>query len=529
MRSLPLLVSVVVSVLGVGLVSAMLPAGAAAADPVKTIFHLAPQDGGTGGGAPPPAPTAPLLGDVAGTPRQVSLPQLLSEMVASSPDLAQVRIDRQIAEIAVQKAQTWRDWQVEGNLTIASTGRGDAPGQAVGVDVGASISRVVSTGGVFSVGVDAAWDRVPAPTDDTEPTHVWQEAVTVAFAQPLLRGRGEKIVLATERASRHQVDANELAERAAAIAAVREVVLAYLDLVDAENNLEIQRSSLDLARERLRVTEAGIRAGGVAESETISVEQAIATREEGAMASELGVIQSSLVLRRLIGMAIGPGDVSLSSDIDLAVPTRQWDAAALLQQALDFSPELARLKALDAGAAIEVELNENNVLPRLDLSVSFGPHGVGTTVGAATKNLATFDDFSAVAILTYQQAIGQRAARADLRAAQARREKLMVTAEDIRRMTSEAISVAVIQVQVAERRVSIALRATKLAEKNLQVEQARLGLGRSRNVDVLIRQDELRAAQLRASQAVVDWHRAATAIAALTGELLPTYGIEIRR
>ena len=91
----------------------------------------------------------------------------------------------------------------------------------------------------------------------------------------------------------------------------------------------------------------------------------------------------------------------------------------------------------------------------------------------------------------------------------------------------QAVSSSVAQVQAAERRFGIAARAVKLAEKNLAVEQARLGLGRSRNVDVLIRQDELRAAQLRASQAVLDWHRAATSIAALTGELLPTYGITI--
>ena len=92
----------------------------------------------------------------------------------------------------------------------------------------------------------------------------------------------------------------------------------------------------------------------------------------------------------------------------------------------------------------------------------------------------------------------------------------------------QAMTSAVAQVIAAERRFGIAARAVKLAEKNLAVEQARLGLGRSRNVDVLTRQDELRAAQLRASQSVIDWHRAETAIGALTGELLPAYGVQLR-
>ena len=276
------------------------------------------------------------------------------------------------------------------------------------------------------------------------------------------------------------------------------------------------------------MTEAGIRAGGVAESETIAVEQAIATREEGAMTSELSVIDESLTLRRLIGMDIGPGQIALSTRIDLAVPARSWDAGALIGQALDFSPELARLNELEAGATIDVELSDNGILPRLDLGLTFGPTGTGDDPGTATRNLVTFDNFTAIGSLSYRHPLGARAAKADQLVARARREKIKVTAIDVKRQIVEAMTRAVAQVQAAERRFGIAARAVKLAEKSLTVEQARLGLGRSRNVDVLIRQDELRAAQLRASQAVIDWHRAATSIATLTGELLPTYGITLK-
>jgi outer membrane protein TolC len=536
MRSLPNLV-VLVSVLVAGVVASSV--GGAAADPVSAIWHLAPQDGGTGSGpstpAPviPPAPTVePLLGDVAGPSREVSLADVLALLVRTSPDLDQARIDREIAEIAVERAQTWKDWTVAGDFAVASRGRGASAGQATSVSLSGDVSRMFSTGGTLALHADAAWGRIPGfddgdPTTSDDAIHTWTEGVSATFAQPLLRGKGEALVRAAERGARLDVDAAVLAERAVAIDAVRAVVLAYFDLVDAESNLDIQRSSLDLARERLRVTQAGIKAGGVAESETISVEQAIATREEAAMASELAVINSSLALRRLIGMEIGPGQIALSSKIDLAVPQHSWDNATLIEQALAFSPELARLKSLDAGATLDIEVTENGLLPQLDAALTFGPNGVGTTFGAASKNLATFDDFTAIGSLSYRSTLGERAAHADVRSARARREKVRVTADDIKRQIVQAVSSAVAQVQTAERRFAIAARAVTLAEKNLAVEQARLGLGRSRNVDVLIRQDELRAAQLRQSQAVLDWHRAATVIAALTGELLPTYGISI--
>ena len=55
-----------------------------------------------------------------------------------------------------------------------------------------------------------------------------------------------------------------------------------------------------------------------------------------------------------------------------------------------------------------------------------------------------------------------------------------------------------------------------------------MSLGTSRNVDVMMRQDELRSAQLTQARAIIDGHRAATVIAALTGDILPQYGVQLR-
>jgi len=309
---------------------------------------------------------------------------------------------------------------------------------------------------------------------------------------------------------------------------VRDVVLGYLDLVAAERDLEIRRASLELAQERLRVTEAGIRGGGVAKAELIPVEQAIATREEEVMAGELVVLDSSLALRRRVQLPIERGQLLLASTGDLAIPARSWSQDQLIEAALASSPELAQLRASEAGATIEVEITENGMLPSLDLSLQVGPSGTADGPITAAKNMVQFDEFTAVGSLRLQTTLDRTQAKANARAARGRRERVRVTAIDVRSQIVEAVTRAVAQVQVAERRYGIAVRAVALAEQNLEVEQARLALGKSRNVDVLMRQDELRAAQLRAVRTIIDWHRAATAIAALTGEILPQYGIEVK-
>jgi outer membrane protein TolC len=104
-----------------------------------------------------------------------------------------------------------------------------------------------------------------------------------------------------------------------------------------------------------------------------------------------------------------------------------------------------------------------------------------------------------------------------------------IDAGDLERQLALAVTRAVVAVTAAERRHALAVRTIALAEQALAAEQARLASGKSRNVDVLARQDELRAAQLRQIRAIVEWHRAATTIAALTGELLPSYGVALAR
>jgi len=502
-------------------------ATAAGADPLTLAVRLVRQAAPAGGATAVPS----LFGDVTGPAEPVALGDLLERAVRSAPALAQARVDQAVADAQLEQAQAWREWQLQG--TAAGSIRHNLGSDDRGVSLSGSLGRKIFTGGVVGVQVGSDWGRTVRTVNVAGMTLEqsqagYTESITATFSQPLLRGRGEAQVLAGVRAADLQRDATALVEDAQVIAIVRDLVLAYLDLAQTERELAIVRGSLDLTRERLRVTQAGISAGGTARAESIAVEQAIATREEEILADELAVVERSLTVRRLAGMVIAPGQLVLATSIELAIPPRTWDARGLLDAAIAHSPELARLRALEAGATIEVEVSENGILPSLDLALSFGPSGTDDDPARATVNMATFDDFTAAVALTYRSSLGEHVAKGTARAARARRESVRVSADDLRAQLSLAITQATLQVLAAERRFTISTRAIGLAEQNLAVEQARMSSGKSRNVDVLQRQDELRAAQLRAARAVLDWHRAATVIAALTGEILPKYGVSAR-
>jgi outer membrane protein TolC len=89
------------------------------------------------------------------------------------------------------------------------------------------------------------------------------------------------------------------------------------------------------------------------------------------------------------------------------------------------------------------------------------------------------------------------------------------------------MSRAVAQLELARRRVQLSQRAIELAKENIRIETDRFNLGTRTNFDVLNRLEDLRQAQLREAQALLDWHKADVVVQSLTGDLLPQFGISV--
>jgi outer membrane protein TolC len=318
-----------------------------------------------------------------------------------------------------------------------------------------------------------------------------------------------------------------LARRLTAIQTVQAVISAYWDLVLAEQTVAITQGSLDLARERLRVTQIGADGGKIPRSEIPAVLQIIATREEEVLNQELGVLDRSIALRRAAGLPIGAGELGLRVATDLETQDQALDLGQLVERAYGASPELARLAKQDASQVIEIEVTENGLLPQLDAAIQIGPTGSAASFADAWKNTAELKDIGVIGSLTFSQSIGRNEARGRTREARENRRKLVVNAVDIRAQLAQGMTQAVSQVELARRRVTLSQRAIDLANENIKIETDRFNLGKSTNFDVLNRQEDLRQAELRKTQALIDWHKAEIVVQSLTGDVLPMYGIAV--
>jgi hypothetical protein len=129
--------------------------------------------------------------------------------------------------------------------------------------------------------------------------------------------------------------------------------------------------------------------------------------------------------------------------------------------------------------------------------------------------------------LTFSQSVGRHDVIGRSRVLRGTREKIRVNAFDMRAQVAQAMARAVAAIELAHRRVLLSQRAIELAKQNIRIETDRFNLGTRTNFDVLNRLEDLRQAELTEAQAEIDWHKAEVSVMALTGDILPTFGVDV--
>src|SRR5262249_39917519 len=153
------------------------------------------------------------------------------------------------------------------------------------------------------------------------------------------RGLGEKAARVDRKRAHATRDVNTLDRLDKASAVVRDVVQAYWELAYTIEELEIRKSSLDLAKEQLRITQARLDVGVGAPTDLAAVKQTIATREEDVLLSAQSVAQASLNLRQLSGMDIKPDAILVSTREQLLANPLPVELGGALDKAYAANPQ----------------------------------------------------------------------------------------------------------------------------------------------------------------------------------------------
>lgn len=476
--------------------------------------------------SPQPPTPAPL--------EAIALNAALERAVAGNVDLRRDRVAIQLAEANLLAARGQFDFLFSSALTfqrsteptLSATDIVGGYTNTIGFDLG--LTRQLETGGSVRLSLENDAVDTNAQFSCGGLGSCYSSNFGLTFNHPLWRGLGPEIAQANIRKQRIQRDLSLLNRQMRAANVLRDVIIAYWELAYSTQDLAIRRSAVELAREQLRITKAQIDVGRLAPIDQAAVERAIGDRLQDVAASEQTLYGRALDLRRLLGIPADP-TLPMFSAVDAPAATpRQVDVVAEVRRALETNPQLKSLKAGLQLTAIDIQTAESTTNPRLDFVGTVGSRGRKNTLTETLAQTAGLDEFTWTAGLTFQTAVENRAASGQFRAAQAQAEAARLDAGALELAIRDTVMRVSTQIRTSSTRVELAKQTVGFAQQNLEAERARFSVGRSTNNDVLLRQQELKNAEISVVRATVDLLNSDAALSAITAEILDRYNVVLK-
>jgi outer membrane protein TolC len=401
-----------------------------------------------------------------------------------------------------------------------------------------NVSRTLETGGKLTVDAQArrlsstsyftCTGAAPMGTVPAVLCDIYQPNLSLTFTQPLLRGFGREVTEQTLHKARISQDLALLNRQAHAANDVRDTIIAYWELAYQAQDLEIRRSAEALAREQLSMTEAQIKVGRMGQLAAAAVNRAIAQAQGEVATSEQQLMGRALDLQRLFGAPVPRGFAGLrAADVPEAA-AHEVNVDAETEHALTASPALKSLRQGLALTEIDLRVALASMRPQLDFTGTVGSVGRNLAFGESLRQLVNSDDLVWSAGLTFSFPVQNRAAKGARDVAQAADESAHIDAQDLDLAIRDSVARFAALIRSAGARIEFARASVIYAQQNLTAERARFDVGQSTNNDVLMRQQELKQAQINVARAVVDLLEADVQLDALTGDVLDTYGVVLR-
>jgi len=207
---------------------------------------------------------------------------------------------------------------------------------------------------------------------------VFSSSLGLTYTQPLWRNFKVDNTRRQIKIQRKRISQSDADFRRQAILIISQVQSAYWDLVFSLRNQQNQVANVNLSRENLRQIEARIKAGDSAPLQKAEVETELATREGDLLTA---IQQVSTAENRLKQLFLR--DPNSSEWLSQIVPTdapvlidEPVDLDAALKDAIEFRPELSRLRLEKEVNKIDLKYFKNQTKPQIDLVSTFSLDGL---------------------------------------------------------------------------------------------------------------------------------------------------------
>ncbi len=352
-----------------------------------------------------------------------------------------------------------------------------------------------------------------------------------SLTQPLLRGFGSDVNLASLRIARNNRQISEWEFKQGIINVVTETVFVYNELYSALRNYDAATHSRDLAIELCKEEKARAEIGVKIELDVITAQAEAASREEAVLLAKNNIETNERLLKQLI---TSDTRTLLQTHVTIEPPpTAAVDQVELengLREALVERPDYQEALIALQTRHINVVTAHNGTLPRLDLVGSLNLLGLDSSdiadslrfFDSSTRNPQSWSVGALVSI-----PLGNRGAKGRLKAARLLDAQALVTLKQLEQTIIVDVANAAGEVATAHQRIDSTNEALELAKESLSAGQKRHEAGSATTFEVLQLQKAMTEAAAAVIRAEADYRKALSEYDRQTGTTLLRNAINI--
>ncbi|MBD1226449.1 TolC family protein [Xenorhabdus griffiniae] len=341
------------------------------------------------------------------------------------------------------------------------------------------------------------------------------DGASITVVQPLLRGAGTDVNNAPILLAKLQEQTNRLNLKATISDSITQIIFAYHALLRAQEQQSLSIASLKRMRKLVEINKELIDAGRMAQTDIIQTQADLAMQELSAKEAENNVHSTRLALLRLLALnhktPIYATDTLKGTHVNLN--TEQSIAKAQAQQP-DYLIQLLSAKTAD----IQLLQARNDRL--WDLSL-VGGTSQNRSSSSETRNWENFVGIRLdipIGDMTQKQAEVQ---------AKVNVQKQALRLEEAKTNLEQKIINAIRDTESRWQEYQLAIKASSLSQKKLEIEQEKLQAGLSSNFQVLSFETDLRNAENARLNTLIQYLNAQAELDQILGTTLESWEITL--
>ena len=410
-------------------------------------------------------------------------------------------------------------------------------------------THTLETGTAY--GVDARVLRTSSNSTFSTVNPAYFTNITYSFNQPFLRDFGQLINTSQIRVAQNNLEISKLQFEQQLIDLVTEAQKLYWDLVFTLQDVEVKQRSLELAEKTLADNQRQVEIGTLAPIDLVQTESEVASRREQLLVASFGADQIQDQVKTIITSQADPGLalVSLNPADGARQPSRDdiVDIEQAIRMALENRPELRQIDLEMRNKDIDVAYTKNQLLPTLDIVLSYSQRGVGgvellraapgldapiisiteTGLGRSLSQAFGFDFTGYNIGFNFELPLGNRAAEAEHARALTENRLAQARHDALAQRIALEVRNAHTQIEMNRARIESAQTARELAQKQLEAEETKFQVGISTVRFVLEEQRNLAVSESNESQALINYTKAIADFDRAIGRTLRKNSVQI--